>query len=198
MIRAEIKFKNSAFISALNRCGYRSIADFSRKSGISYYNLIEYANLKTVFKDQETMNKIIEMLDSDEWTLFEQYRQIVEKEHGVKKIVTDIPIDKIISLEDKSLLMLESENYVDESMMHESLKEMVSVYLDTLKIREKEVLKMYFGIGGEPELDLAEIGKKFGISKERTRQIKEKAIRRLRIEDKSGRLRPYLGHEKEI
>ena len=196
MIRAEIRFKNSAFISALERNGYKSIAGFARQSGISYHLLIDYANLKLIFKDEERKQKMIRMLDSDEWTLFEQYREVVEKENGVKKIVTDIPIDKIISLEDRSLLMLESPDGVDESMMHESLEEEVSVVLGTLKDREKEVLKMYYGIGGEPELNLFEIAEKIGLTRERTRQIKEKAVRRLRHRSRSRQLVPYVGHNK--
>jgi len=200
MIRAEIRFKNSAFVSALERCGYGSIADFSRQSGISYSVLIEYANLKLIFKDEERKQKMIRMLDSDEWTLFEQYREVVEKENGVKKIVTDIPIDKIISLEDRSLLMLESPDGVDESMMKESLEDEVSAVLDTLKDREKEVLKMYYGIGSVDAdcMDLNEIAEKVGLTRERTRQIKEKAVRRLRHRTNSRRLRHYLGQEKEI
>ena len=198
MIRAEIRFKNSAFMSALKKNRYKSIAEFSRQSGISYYLLIDYANLKMVFKDDERMQKMIRMLDSDKWTLFEQYREVVEKENGVKKIVTDIPIDKIISLENRSVLMLESPDGVDESMIQESLEEEVSAVLDTLKDREREVLKMYYGIGGESELDLNEIAEKVGLTRERVRQIRDKAIRRLRHESRSDVLRYYLGQEKQI
>ena len=198
MIRAEIRFKNSVFISELERNGYKSIADFARQSGISYHVLIDYANLKLIFKDEERKQKMIRLLDSDEWTLFEQYREVVEKENGIKKIVTDIPIDKIISLENRSLLMLESPDRVDESMMHESLEEEVSVALGTLKDREKEVLKMYYGIGGKSELNLNEIAEKVGLTRERVRQIRNKAIRRLRYESRSDILRQYLGQEKQI
>ena len=49
MIRAEIRFKNSTFISELKRNGYKSIADFARQSEISYSALIDYANLKLIF-----------------------------------------------------------------------------------------------------------------------------------------------------
>ena len=94
--------------------------------------------------------------------------------------------------------MLESPDGVDESMIQESLEEEVSAVLDTLKDREREVLKMYYGIGGESELDLNEIAEKFGLTRERTRQIKEKAVRRLRHESRSDILRYYLGHEKQI
>ena len=141
---------------------------------------------------------MMELLNSDEWTLFEQYREVVERENGVNKIVTDIPIDKIISLEDRSLLMLESPDGVDESMMQESLEDEVSAVLDTLKDREKEVLKMYYGIGGEPELNLFEIAEKVGLTRERVRQVRDKAVRRLRHASRSDILRYYLGHEKQI
>ena len=196
MIRAEIRFKNSTFISELKRNGYKSIADFARQSGIGYHILIDYANLKLIFKDEERKQKMIKLLNSDEWTLFEQYKEVVEKENGIKKIVTDIPIDKIISLENRSLLMLESPDSVDESMIKESLEEQVAASLDTLKDREREVVKMYFGIGSDDSMDLDEIAEKFGLSRERTRQIKEKAVRRLRHRSRSRQLVPYVGHNK--
>ena len=192
MIRAEIRFKNSEFIVALKRNGYRSVADFSRQSEISYHLLIEYANLNMVFTDDKIKQKMIEMLDSDEWTLFEQYREVVESENGVTKIVTDIPMDKIISLENKSLLQLESPDGVDEFMIKESLGQEIAEVLDTLKDREKQVLKLYFGIDGEEEMTLEEIAEEYGLKRERIRQIKEKAIRRLRHRLRSANLEPYF------
>ena len=198
MIRAEIRFKNSAFISALDRCGYRSIAEFSRQSGISYYLLIDYANLKMVFKDDERMQKMIRMLDSDEWTLFEQYREVVERENGVNKIVTDIPVDKIVSLESKKLLQLESPDGIDESMIKESLEIDIASALDTLKQRGKHVLELFYGINRPYPLDLDEIAEEFRLSRERVRQIKEKAIRRLKHHSRSDNLIEYVGKKGEI
>ena len=196
MIRAEIRFKNSAFISALKRTGYKSIADFSRQSGISYFMLIEYANLKLIFEDEDRKQKLIKLLDSDGWTLFEQYREVVERENGVNKIVTDIPVDKIVSLENNKLLQLESLDGIDEGMIKESLEIDISVALSTLKYRERRVLEMYFGIGRSESLDLDEIAEEFGLSRERTRQIKEKAVRRLRHRSRSRKLRGYIGYNK--
>ena len=199
MIRAEIKFKNSAFWTALENNGYKSMAEFSRQTKIRYERLLAYANLRYIFEDdRDARQMMMALLQSDEWSLFDQYEKVIKKEGGVKKIVTDIPIDKIVSLENRSVLMLESPDGVDESMMHESLEEEVSVVLGTLKDREKEVLKMYYGIGGEPELNLFEIAEKIGLTRERTRQIKEKAVRRLRHRTNSVRLRHYLGQEKQI
>tara|TARA_Y100000034_G_C6816703_1_gene367485 strand:- start:413 stop:1054 length:642 start_codon:yes stop_codon:yes gene_type:complete len=196
MIRAEIRFKNSAFMSALERSGYKSIAEFSRQSGISYHLLIDYANLKLIFKNEENKQTMIKLLDSDEWTLFEQYREVVERENGVNKIVTDIPVDKIISLESKKLLQLESPDSIDESMIKESLEIDVSAILITLKDREKEVLEMFFGINRPFPLILDEIAEELGLSRERVRQIKEKAVRRLRHHSRSERLIPYIGHNR--
>jgi RNA polymerase sigma factor (sigma-70 family) len=196
MIRAEIRFKNSAFMSALERNGYKSIAEFSRKSGLSYHLLIEYANLKHIFEDKERRKMIIRLLDSDKWTLFEQYREVVERENGVSKIVTDIPVDKIVSLESNKLLQLESPDGIDESMIKESLEMDISAVLETLKNRERDVLKMYFGIDIPCSLDLDEIAEEVGLSRERVRQIKEKAVRRLRHRSRSDRLKPYMGHNR--
>ena len=193
MIRAEIRFKNSAFMSALERNGYKSIAEFSRQSGLSYSLLIEYANLKHIFEGKERRKLIIRLLDSDEWTLFEQYREVVERENKVEKIVTDIPIDKIISLDSKKLLQLESPDSIDEAMIKESLEIDISFLLSTLKDRERDVLKMFFGIDRPYPLDLNEIAEKIGLTRERVRQIKEKGVRRLRHSGRSDRLRPYMG-----
>ena len=196
MIRAEIRFKNSAFMSALEKNGYKSIAEFSRQSGIHYYLLIDYANLKLIFKNEEKKQTMMKLLDSDEWTLFEQYREVIERENGVNKIVTDIPVDKIVSLEANKLLQLESPDGIDESMIKESLEIDTSAILETLKDRERDVIKMFFGIDRPYALDLNEIAEEIGLSRERVRQIKEKAIRRLRHRNRSYRLKPYMGHNR--
>ena len=74
-----------------------------------------------------------------------------------------------------------------------SLEKEVRDALQTLKDREKDVIKMYFGIDREYALTLNEIGEEFGLTRERVRQIKEKAIRRLRHRSRSKKLRSYLG-----
>ena len=81
----------------------------------------------------------------------------------------------------------------DEPLMAEALKDEISQSLDTLKDRERQVIKMYFGIGRDYALTLNEIGEEFSLTRERVRQIKEKAIRRLRHRSRSKSLRTYLG-----
>ncbi len=81
----------------------------------------------------------------------------------------------------------------DNELMRESLSKEVERALNTLTDREAEVIRLYFGLGREHSLTLEEIGEKFALTRERVRQIKEKAIRRLRHTSRSKHLRPYLG-----
>ncbi|MDD6541332.1 MAG: RNA polymerase sigma factor RpoD/SigA [Prevotella sp.] len=80
----------------------------------------------------------------------------------------------------------------DSELVQESLKEEIGRTLQTLGERERSVIEAFFGIN-QPELTLEEIGDRFGLTRERVRQIKEKAIRRLRHNTKNKILKSYLG-----
>ncbi len=122
----------------------------------------------------------------------------------------DVPVDKIsdamkvsgrsVSVdapfvgEDNSLLDVlpnEDSPMADQSLNQESLSKEVNRALEQLQPRERDILKMFFGIGCQ-EMTLEEIGAKFDLTRERVRQIKEKAIRRLKGQ-KSKLLKSYLG-----
>lgn len=79
----------------------------------------------------------------------------------------------------------------DAQLMRSSLEDEVESVLGTLEEREAEVLRLYFGLGTGDELTLEEIGVKFGLTRERIRQIKEKALRKLRHPTRGKRLLPY-------
>jgi len=81
----------------------------------------------------------------------------------------------------------------DISLMGESLKNEVQNVLSTLSEKEADVLRLYFGINSERSATLEEIGEKFNLTRERVRQIKEKAIRTLRRAPKTKNLKAYLG-----
>lgn len=124
----------------------------------------------------------------------------------------DIPVDKVadtmkvsgrhisvdapfVEGEDNSLLDVminEDSPNADRILINESLAKEIDRALNTLNDREKEIVKKFFGIGGM-EMTLEEIGDEFGLTRERVRQIKEKAIRRLRTSSKSKMLKTYLG-----
>lgn len=80
----------------------------------------------------------------------------------------------------------------DKGLMNESLSTEVERALSTLTDRERDIIRYFFGIGC-PEMTLEEIGEKFGLTRERVRQIKEKAIRRLRHSSRNKFLKSYLG-----
>ena len=91
--------------------------------------------------------------------------------------------------------VLESDRYAppDDSLMQESLKEEIDKVLVTLKPREAEIIRLYFGLEGDRPLTLEEIGEHFKLTRERVRQIKEKALRRMRHRSRLEPLRKYLG-----
>ena len=124
----------------------------------------------------------------------------------------EIPVDKIsdtlkvsgrhisvdapfVEGEDNSLLDVlvnDDSPMADRSLVNESLSREIDRALSTLTEREKEIIQMFFGINTQ-EMTLEEIGDKFGLTRERVRQIKEKAIRRLRQNSRSKLLKSYLG-----
>ncbi len=97
--------------------------------------------------------------------------------------------------EDNSLLdvLVNSDSpNADRGLLNESLSTEVDRALETLTDRERDIIKYFFGIGSS-EMTLEEIGEKFDLTRERVRQIKEKAIRRLRHSTRSKLLKSYLG-----
>jgi RNA polymerase primary sigma factor len=81
----------------------------------------------------------------------------------------------------------------DSGLIHESLRREIERALHTLTSREADVVRLYFGLGGEHPKTLEEIGERFDLTRERVRQIKEKAIRRLKHTSRSKILKSYLG-----
>jgi len=97
--------------------------------------------------------------------------------------------------EDNSLIDILEDEFQpapDEELLDFSLKLEIEKALDTLTPREAEVISLYFGLNHEKALTLEEIGARFSLTRERVRQIKEKAIRRLRHASRSRSLRAYL------
>jgi RNA polymerase primary sigma factor len=81
----------------------------------------------------------------------------------------------------------------DRDLLHESLRTEIERALETLTPREADVVRLYFGLGNQHPMTLEEIGETFDLTRERVRQIKEKAIRRLKHTSRSKILKTYLG-----
>lgn len=144
---------------------------------------------------------------------FSRFEQEYERKPSAEELaeVLDVPVEKIsdtmkvsnrhvsmdapfVDGEDNSLLDVLPNNdspMADSTLNQESLRKEVNRALDQLNPRERDILKMFFGIGCQ-EMTLEEIGAKFDLTRERVRQIKEKAIRRLKGQ-KSKLLKAYLG-----
>mgnify|MGYP001771495221 FL=1 len=145
---------------------------------------------------------------------FNKFEQENERRPSIEEIAAeiDLPQDKIaeaikvgnrqISVDapfsdsdDNSLLDILPNTSIpnaDKGLDIESLKEEVNRALSTLNERERDILKDFFGLNGT-ELTLEEIGQKYGLTRERVRQIKEKAIHRLRNSTQNKLLKSYLG-----
>jgi RNA polymerase primary sigma factor len=91
------------------------------------------------------------------------------------------------------LMKNESSQNPDRTLMGESLQMEIFRALSTLTEREADVVKLFFGLGGKHQHSLEEIGEKFELTRERVRQIKEKAVRRLKHGSRSRLLKAYLG-----
>ena len=81
----------------------------------------------------------------------------------------------------------------ETELLNESLRKEIDRAISTLTQREADVVRLYFGLNGGHPMTLEEIGEKFDLTRERVRQIKEKAIRRLKHTSRSKILKSYLG-----
>ena len=145
---------------------------------------------------------------------FSKFEQENERRPSAEELAEqlDLPVDKVVESlkvsgrhisvdapfvdgEDNSLLDVlvnDDSPMADNTLVSESLSREIDRVLSTLADREKEIIQMFFGIGMQ-EMTLEEIGDRFGLTRERVRQIKEKAIRRLKQNQRSKTLKPYLG-----
>ena len=146
-----------------------------------------YSNLEQEFEREPSATELAKELEMD----------ITEISDTLKLSGRHISMDAPFSQGEENRLIDVLENdeepSPDYSLMSESLRDEITRALLTLSEREAEVIKLYFGLGTEHSMTLEEIGERFNLTRERVRQIKEKAIRRLRHASRSKNLRSYLG-----
>jgi RNA polymerase primary sigma factor len=146
-----------------------------------------YSRLEQEFEREPTAEELSRVLELPEDKVADTMR--VSGRH----VSMDAPL---LNGEDNSLLDVivnHDSPRADRLLMNESLQREIERSLSTLTERERDVIKLFFGIGCQHGLTLEEIGAKFDLTRERVRQIKEKAIRRLRHSSRSKLLKTYLG-----
>jgi RNA polymerase primary sigma factor len=146
-----------------------------------------YRNLEQEYEREPNSSELAKELQIDKEEVVEALK--ISGRH----ISMDAPLTQ--GDENRLLDILENEEHPapDHLLMCESLKTEINRILSTLSDREAEVIKFYFGLNKEHSLTLEEIGERFNLTRERVRQIKEKAIRRLRHASRSKNLKSYLG-----
>jgi RNA polymerase primary sigma factor len=146
-----------------------------------------YSNLEQEFEREPNAFEIAQELDMDVNEIADTLK--ISSRH----VSMDAPFSQ--GEENRLLDIIESEELPnpDSVLMTESLKSEIERALSSLSERESEVIKLYFGLNKEHSLTLEEIGERFNLTRERVRQIKEKAIRRLRHASRSKNLKAYLG-----
>ncbi|MCC6475614.1 RNA polymerase sigma factor RpoD/SigA [bacterium] len=146
-----------------------------------------FSSLEQEYEREPTANEIAEALDISAYEVTDTLRM------SGRHLSIDAPFAQG---EDNRLLDIvhnDTQPPPDAGLMKESLRQDIERSLSSLTPREAEVIRLYFGLDREHPLTLEEIGELFKLTRERVRQIKEKALRRLRHASRSNSLRSYLG-----
>jgi RNA polymerase primary sigma factor len=146
-----------------------------------------YAQLEQKYEREPNADEIAGMLEISENEVKESMK------NSGRHVSMDAPL---IQDEDNTMydvLKSEENTTPDTGLLYESLRKEIERAVSTLTQREADVVRLYFGLNGSHPLTLEEIGERFDLTRERVRQIKEKAIRRLKHTSRSKILKTYLG-----
>ncbi|MCD6112672.1 MAG: RNA polymerase sigma factor RpoD/SigA [Bacteroidales bacterium] len=155
---------------------------------VSYINKVKQtkAELEQKLERPPTFKEIADELEMPEQKIKAAFQ------NSPKCLSTNAPVREDEDKEFIELLANDQTPVTDSKLIKESLNAEIQRSLSTLSEKEKEVINLYFGIGINHSLTFEEIAERFNLTRERARQIKEKAIRRLRNSSRSKMLRAYL------
>jgi RNA polymerase primary sigma factor len=146
-----------------------------------------YAQLEQLYEREPNSDEIAHLLEISENEVKESLK------NSGRHVSMDAPL---VQDEDNTMydvLKSEESTTPDTGLLYESLRKEIERAVSTLTQREADVVRLYFGLNGSHPMTLEEIGEKFDLTRERVRQIKEKAIRRLKHTSRSKILKTYLG-----
>ncbi len=166
----------------LVRMPLNKVGSYSRLNRLSQ-------QLEQEFEREPTLEELAAAMDMKEGDLKE-----LAIRGGHRHVSMDAPVGN--DGEDATMLdMLAdngSDNNPDKELTADSLKKEITAVLRVLSFREAEIIAAYFGLNGTPQMNLDEIAENYDLTRERVRQIKERAIRRLRRASTSRLLKSYL------
>ncbi len=145
------------------------------------------SKLEQIFERTPSSAEIAETLEVPD------YKITAAKKITTRYISMDAPLTQDDETKFLDVFVSEDSSRTDDDLMKESLAREIQRSLATLTKKERDVINLYYGIGMQHGLTLEEIGAKFDLTRERVRQIKEKAIRRLKHTSRSKLLKAYLG-----
>ncbi|WP_298763369.1 RNA polymerase sigma factor RpoD/SigA [uncultured Polaribacter sp.] len=146
-----------------------------------------YASLEQNGEREPTHKEIAQKLDMSEHEVAQAMK------NSGRHISMDAPFKEGEDSNLYNVLQSDESPKPDKNLMKQSLNIEIDRALNTLTFKEAKVIKMFYGIGNETATSLAEIGEKFDLSRERVRQVKQRAIKRLQSASKTQMLRTYLG-----
>lgn len=146
-----------------------------------------FSELEQKFEREPSPEEIAMMLEMNEQEVKESLM------NTVRHVSIDAPLQEGEEGDMYDVLKSDESPSPDNQLLTESLRREIERSLSTLTPREADVLRLFFGLNGEPAMTLEEIGEKFDLTRERVRQIKEKAIRRLKHRSRCRLLKSYLG-----
>lgn len=146
-----------------------------------------FADLEQKFEREPSVQEIAQALDIAP----------EEVKESLKNSARHISMDAPLSHEENSnmydVLLSKDSPPPDKALLNDSLRKEIERALSTLTYRESNIIRLYFGLTGKHQHTLEEIGEEFDLSRERVRQIKEKAIKRLKNATRCKNLKTYLG-----
>jgi len=173
--RVKITIRNERLLAAMEGMGYKSVAEFSRNQGLNSVKVREIFSGKIPPLDREGNPKELtkEILEILNLTIEKAFTEKQLK--GFKKHTFEVKIE-----EEKLLQIISPAKNQEIKVIEQEVKSKLSEILSTLTPREEKILRMRFGIGMNTDHTLEEVGLQFSVTRDRIRQIEDKALRKLK------------------
>jgi len=173
--RVKITIRNERLLAAMEGMGYKSVAEFSRSQGLNGVKVREIFSGKIPPLDREGNPKELtkEILEILNLTIEKAFTEKQLK--GFKKHTFEVKIE-----EEKLLQIISPAKNQEIKVIEQEVKSKLSEILSTLTPREERIVRMRFGVGMNTDHTLEEVGLQFSVTRDRIRQIEDKALRKLK------------------